>query len=360
MYRYIYLLLILNVGCISQHQESNEKISIRYFSKITGIISPYMDYKPRGELDVTDITGNSYYKVVYDAQGNIFEMRYFKNEEKSNDSYFGTHRIVYNYYKDSLLRRYFDTNEKKAHMNRHYYGGGNIHKEFFLLDKEGIKHEMTLRDTLDNKVSNGFGTYKYVWKTDLSGEFIQEQYKRDGNRNVLTNYFPFYSAKITMDTKGHLYSITNLDTLTATESLHREAGYAKVIFDFDKFGNEKGWGFYTLDHKLTARKQVADMEFGYAKVVYDFDWKNQELGLSRSFSMRFLNESLDPVKSNDSIHATILKFDDNENLLSISYFDEHNYPKVNQSVGYHKVKLVYDDNGRQTGMIRFDENEKEI
>ncbi len=360
MYKYTVLLLVLCVGCTSQNKQAGQKASIRYFSKMTGIISPYMEYSPRGELDSIEIIGKSYYSVMYYTQDDIAEIRYFKNGKKSEDSYFGTHKVVYQYYQDSILRRYYNSDNKKAYMSRHYYGGGDIYKERFSLNKGGIKQEMTMHDTLNKRVSNAFGTYKYIWKTNTANKFIQHQYKQDGSYSKLTSYFPFYSAEITIDSKGHLYSITNLDTITMTKSLQKQAGYATVIFDFDDFGNERGWSFHTLDKRLVNRKSVADMEFGYAKVVYDFDWKDQKLGISRSFTMKFLDTLDEPTISNDNIHSSKFEFDDHDNLVSISYFDEQNQPKLHPVTHYHKVELIYDDSGKQTGIIRLDENKEEI
>lgn len=353
MKNYLIILSIALTGCVSQNRDTNLS-KTEYYSKLTGIISPYMEYNPRGEMDFSNVGNNPYYKVVYNSEGNISEISYFNYGENSNDSYFGTHKVKYERYPDSLIRSYFDSNDKNASMSRHYYGGGVIHKEVFTLEPSGTKKTLVFKDTIGERIVTGFGTYEYLWKTKEKNQFEQEQYKKDGTRNLLTTYFPFYKSSITIDKKGHLYSITNLDTITNSSVLDKNAGYATVIFNFDQFGNEKGWSFHDVDQKLVNRKLFAGMEYGYAKVVYDFEWKNERLGLSKSFAMKFMNNENKPVVSNDSIHSTFFKFDDKENLVSLAYFDVDDQPILHIGTGYHKLELSYDLTGKQNGITRFD------
>ena len=353
-YLFIFFALLI-LGCQTKTERKEVQPKTKYFSKLTGIISPYMEYNPRGELNLKKLDNRPYYMVSYGQDGQLSEIRYYKYGSKSNDSYFGSHRVSYNYLNNSLVREYFDLNEKRSHMDRHYYGGGNIHKEVFQLSNSGNKQSLILKDTLDNQIASGFGTYLFKWKTNSPHEFVQEQFKEDGSRNYLTNYFPFYRSSITIDQKGHLFSIINLDTLNGNPKNQEEAGYSKVIFDFDQYGNEKGWSFLDLENNLATRNSVVGMEYGYAKVAYDFEWTDQKLGHYSTFAMKFLDTSEKPIASNDGIHSTLFEFDDFNNLVSMSYFNENNDPIIHQGMGFHKMELSYDNQGNQSSIARFDE-----
>ena len=347
------------MGC-QPKRETAEKSRVKYFTKLTGIVSPYMAYRPRGEVTLEWVKTMPHYKVSYNLQGQIDEIRYFKYGKSNNDSYFGTHRVKYTRTADSLVRHYFDAQGNKAHMERHYYGGGAIHQEVFLLDAVGHKKELHLKDSLGQRTATGFGTYRFLWKAQNTNTFIQEQYKKEGGRNILTDYFPFYKAKIELDKKGHLYRITNLDTVSNKPIQNENSGYAKVVFNFDAHGNEGGWSFHNLKGELVVRKQAQGMEFGYAKVRYDFDWEDQALGWSRSFSMNFLDADQHPVRNNEGIHSTWFEFDAHDNLTGLAYFDELEIAIMHPIGGYHKLKITYGEEGTQTEVTRFDANGEPI
>ncbi|MBO0322296.1 hypothetical protein J0X14_08315 [Muricauda sp. CAU 1633] len=354
--------ILLSVSCKIETKAEKEIIEHqqKYFSKLTGIISPYMDYNPRGEMHKDSIKDRSHYQFSYDANGRVLEIEYFNKQGKSNDSYFGMHKVVYSYFPDSLVRRYYDAEGQKGNMSRHYYGGGNIHKEKFSTDSKGLKSALALKDTSNISVANGFGTFRYSWITNADGSFEQNQYKKDGSRNILTEYFPFHKSLITVDDKGHLHSITNLDTINNSAQLNHAAGYAKVIFDFDAYGNEMGWEFQDLDGNLANRKSVFAMEHDYAKVVYDFTWKNKKLGESSAFSMNFLDTDGNPTVSNEGIHQTSYQFNGKQDITLMEFYGENQERVVHPANGYHKILVSYDSDGNRTGVIRMDAQEKII
>ena len=75
--RLIVLALILT-GC-NNPTTPKKQPQLKHFANLTGIVSPYMDYQPRGEIDTTNTDHPSHYEVFYDTQNRISEIRYFNH-----------------------------------------------------------------------------------------------------------------------------------------------------------------------------------------------------------------------------------------------------------------------------------------
>ncbi|WP_298753861.1 hypothetical protein [uncultured Psychroserpens sp.] len=355
-----YLGIALFGICLLNCVEQKVPPKVKYYAKIVGIVSPFMDYNLQGDLKGDTLNVVNYYRVEYDNDSQVSNIAFYKMGKKSEDSYFGTHRVVYHYEKGKLLRQYFNANGFKSNMSRHYYGGGDIHIEEFDLDPSDNKKRLVFKDSTMKRVETGLATYEYVWSVISNDKFIQNQYKKNGVRNYLTAYFPFYKSEITVDHRGYLYSISNIDTLTNTLAIHESAGYAKVLFDFDDYGNEKGWRFYNVEGKLSNRKSFLNMEHGYAQCLYDFSYRNQRLGFLRAFSMRLYDANNQPVNSNLNIHKTHFTINDNDDINAIEYFDASLNKQLHPEFNYHKITIDYQNNGEAPVVKTYDDNDLEI
>ena len=102
------LYVLMFTMLISSCAEKKAVENVKYFSKLTGIISPFLDYKPRGELAETELMGRCYYKVYYDDANRIKEIQYFRDSIPDDQSYFYAHKVKYAYEPDHIVRFYFD------------------------------------------------------------------------------------------------------------------------------------------------------------------------------------------------------------------------------------------------------------
>ncbi|MEQ8926370.1 MAG: hypothetical protein RLO81_11185, partial [Fulvivirga sp.] len=197
MRRQIFLLLMA-IGLLSCNKSESPN-EIKYYSKLTGIISPFLEYKPRGQLSLQELNDKTYYKVTYDSANRISEIEYYKGTNADNQSYYYTHSVKYQYKPDQLIRTYFDDQGNRMAMWRHYYQGDAIHKEVFQLNEQGKRVSLQLFDTLGNRVSNGLNIYEYQVNHLNDHQFIQQQFDSLGNPLTLTGYFPFEKALISTD-----------------------------------------------------------------------------------------------------------------------------------------------------------------
>ncbi|MBL7472041.1 hypothetical protein [Robertkochia sediminum] len=292
--------------------------AVEYYTKLAGIISPYLEFKGRGQITGEETVRLSHYEFTYGPQGELRSIRFFEENEPGNNSYYGTHEVRYTYGTGQRVRTYYDANGNKATTYRHYYSGGNIHKEVFTTD-DGDRTSLVFLDTLGDQVATGMGTYRMEFQRCNERHFIQEQFKKDGTPNILTTYFPLYRTEIRTNESGFLRSIVNLDKNGAVAK-SEQAGYARVVFDFDAYGNELGWSFHGIDNNLSDRKAAFDMDFGFAKVVYEFQWKDKKLGLHHGFKEFYYDEQNEPVENNRGVHRIAYVYDDHGNFLrSVAY-----------------------------------------
>lgn len=291
-----------------------------FYSNLAGIISPNMEYLGRGKISMEEAMALKHYRFAYNGKEELLSIQYFDKDQPDNDSYYGTHEVRYVHHEDRLIRSYHDVRGEKSAAYRHYYLGGDIHKEVFQLDKNNNKTFLVLRDSLGNQIESGIGTYLFEFKRIDDRTFVQKQFKKNGTPNVLTTYFPFQNAKISISENGFLKSIVNVDD-KGNPILSLDAGYASVAFDFDEYGNELGWSFHDVSGNLANRKNHLNMDYRFAKVAYTFNWKNKKLGLYNGFKESYFDMENKPVENDKGVNSIHYEYDQNGIFLNMTKYD---------------------------------------
>jgi hypothetical protein len=238
--------------------------------KLTGVISPYQAYRPRIPITKKEAESTNHYKVNYDSEGRISKIMHFSKGLLNDNSYIGI-AVVTMDYKDTLFtRRYYNQNNEPASVWRHYYGRGdqNIYKEIFKLDSVGRRKSLTLYNDKDEQIETGYGTYRFEWKTQEDGSFIQKAFKKNGEINILMDYFDFRVTHITLDQNGYLDLIKNYGADGKVMVLSEKKKAAFVDFHFDEYGNEESYSFHDENGNLVDRSDTGFGSYGYAKVRY--------------------------------------------------------------------------------------------
>ncbi|MEH8016468.1 hypothetical protein MN202_04445 [Rheinheimera muenzenbergensis] len=335
--------------------------SMATFAKLPGIISPYIEYMPMGRISAEKASEMPHYTVAYDEQQRIVEISFFRGPNPSNNAYFGTHKVKYNYSPEKLVRTYFDTKGEKSVLQRHYYKGGQIHKEEFQLDSQGNKTKLFLYDSTNKRIETGLGTYEFSFEKIDESSFIQQQFKKNGERQILTEYFPFETTLIKLDSLGLLYSITHIHPETHKKELHKAAGYAEVVFDFDQYGNELGWWFLDTEGKLVNRKPFYDIGgHGYARWAYEMDWRDQESGAVHGFIERYYDAKGQAVNNNSGVHEVRYIHNAWGEATVISSFNKKGEKVIDPAYGYFRMTVDYDDLGERISTKKYDANENLI
>lgn len=159
----IYALLFLGLISFSQYNMET-KNKTEYNSKLAGIISPNLEYMGRGKMSKDEAKSLRHYQFNYDRKGRLSSTQYFDKDQPIDHSYYGTHQVMYNRLENKVIRSYFNTKGLKATTYRHYYLGDNIHKESFQSDNNQNKTLLILKDSLDNQIESGIGTYRFEFQ----------------------------------------------------------------------------------------------------------------------------------------------------------------------------------------------------
>jgi hypothetical protein len=297
----------------------NTNYQVKYYTNLAGIISPNLEYLGRGEISAEEAKTLKHYQFTY-QNNKILKIQYFDKEQPNDNSYYGTHEVRYVYRDNKLIRSYYNANGDKATTYRHYYLGDNIHHEVFEIDKNNNKTSLILKDSLNNQIESGLGSFVFTFEKIDERNFLQTQFKKNGSPNILTTYFPFYKAKISTIENGYLYSITNVDA-EGNLTMNEKTGYAAIVFDFDDYGNELGWSFKDISNNLSSRKDYLNMDYGFAKVVYSFNWENKKLGLHSGFEEAYFDKENKPVENDKGIHLIKYIYDENGNYLGLKRFN---------------------------------------
>lgn len=339
------LLLLLMLMGVPAHAHGHGQGEIRYFAGLAGVISPMLEYIPRGEVDANKAATIDHYRIVYDHEGRLSNIKYFKNGAPSEEAYFYAHEVRYSYEDGRRVRQYFGVDGAPDAMWRHYYRSENVHREVYTRDGSVVTLQMFGVD--GDRVSVGTGSSEF--QADLSHQdgFLQTQTKNDGSPNVIFEYLPFENALITRDDRGFLYQILHVDPAHGNVTVHPQAGFAEMRILFDDYGNEMGWEFRDDKGKLVNRgADVVDP--GYARWLYELDWTDRSLGHFRALGERYETADGDPFCIGGVKCRVSRSMDERGNLISQATFGPDGTLVVDPDSGYAKVEIDYDDQNRRT------------
>jgi len=335
-----------------------KQCEVRYFSKIAGVISPMLEFNLRGEISKLQSKNMRHYKVSYDEKGRVKSIKFFHRQWPSNGAYYYAHEVRYQYQENQKIRAYYNTKGEPMGMWRHYYRGGEIHKELY--DTANGITTLSIFNTKGEQIEVGTGTYHFKSKHLNDKAFIQWQFKKDGTPNVIFDYLPFEVSMITKNEHGFLYQIIALDSKSDSASslkriMHPKAGFSEMRLNFDVNGNENGWDFRDVEGKLVDRPADGS-DPGYATWKYKFDWKDERLGLFKGFDEFYFDKNNKPVCKTNGICRTRYDVDEFGNFTNLSTYDKDNKLFVNPDSKYAKFNYSYNDYGRRVKEEYFDES----
>ena len=342
---HLLLLFILATSNLS-YAKQNE---VRYFSKIAGVISPMLEFKPRGEITKSQAKDMRHYRVTYDNKGRTESIKFFHRQWPSNGAYFYAHEVRYLYKENQKIRTYFNTKGEPMGMWRHYYRGGEIHREVY--DTVDGVITLSIFDTKGKQIEVGTGTYHFKSKPISDNAFIQWQFKKDGTPNTIFNYLPFEVSMITKNEHGFLYQIIALDSKSDSANnlkriVHPKAGFSEMRLNFDVNGNENGWDFRDLEGNLVNRPEEGS-DPGYATWKFQFDWKDEKLGLFKGYDEFYFDKNNKRVCKNNGVCKTRYDVDEYGNFTNLSTYDKNGKLFVNPDSKYAKFNYLYNEYGRR-------------
>lgn len=336
--KFFYVLFIFGFFASTSVAASEQK---SYFAKISGVISPFLEYKPILPLNKADISSINHYVVTSNDKGQLLSIRYFEGEFPSNHSYFGTHEVRYSYSKQGKSRHYFNTQGEKSTMWRHYYQGGDIHEERY--SKEKDLEVVKLYSSSGNAIESGIGTHRLVKKELDERRYLQRHYKLDGTSHKFRNSMPFEAVIITTYPKGFLHKTINVDPKTLEIKNHPEAGYAYLEVLFDENGVETGWEYRNAEGNLVdLTKQHG--EAGIAKWAYYTEWQDRAKGIWSSYTINYYDKNGRSVP-HQGVYNTRYFANNQGNYTGVEYWNHKGKLTTNQERGFARMEIIYSENG---------------
>ena len=313
--------------------------NVKYYTKMPGVISPLLEFSPRGEIRTEQSKEYNHYKVLYDSNNRLSSIKYFNGLNKSSDSYFNTHEVRYTYMAGKRIREYFGVNGEALAMSRHYYRSSNIHREEYELN--GNKTKLFLYDVNGKRVAAGTGTYVFEGELINGKGLLQRLYRKNGSPGIIFKYLPFEVSLLTMDSNGFIHRILNFDEETGQVVQHEKSGFAEMRIMFDQYGNELGWDFRDSEGNLVNR--ASDMiDGGYAIQTYDFQWSKRELGQYTSYIQRYFTSDGEVFCKNRVICSEKYEFNASNNVTKNEKRGRTGELVVDPEVNFAKVEIDYD------------------
>ncbi len=355
------LMICLLLGCkeSSENKKNIEllagsELNTKYFLKLTGVISPYQAYRPRIPITKKEAERTNHYEVNYDSEGRISRIMHFSKGLLNDGSYIGVAVVAMEYKDTQFIRRYFSQNNEPASVRRHYYGRGdqNIYKEVFKLDILGRRKSLTLYDAKDQQVETEYGTYRFEWETQEDGSFIQKALKKNGEINILMDYFDFLVTHITLDENGYLDLVKNYGKRGRELVLSEKKKAAYVDFYFDEYGNEESYSFHDEQGNLVNRSDTGFGSYGYAIVRYIR--KTPSKGINDGFETIFFDKNNLQNTPSDGIARQVDYFNDNGDYSATEYYSLNGEKIIPANIGYFRTERDYNEKGDKSETRYYD------
>lgn len=339
----ITLLLALSGGGLQASGERTE-----YYAGLAGVISPLLEYTPRGPVSAERAGTLPYhYRVIYDEQGRLKNIKYFELNRPSNGAYFDTHEVSYEYGQGKRTRSYYGADGAPKAMWRHYYQSTNVQKEVYVT--EGNKTTLQMYGLDGERVVVGTGAYSFVAEKGDPRGFYQTQYQQDGTPTVIFDYLPFERSLITKNAAGYLYQILNLEAEGGQVVTHEIAGFAEMRLHFDEYGNEMGWDFRNTNGQLVNRGE-GNVDPGYAAWIYDMQWTDRSLGHFTVFTERLETASGVPFCAAGIRCLVSREVTPTNEISRVQVFGPDGKLAMDPDGNYAEIQLSYDAMDRRTEM----------
>lgn len=318
--------------------------TVRYFAKFPGVISPLLEFTPRGEVTEEQAKSLNHYVVRYDDHNRMTSMKYFNQQEASSDSYFYAHEVRYTYTHGKKVREYFDTTGEPMAMSRHYYRSANVQKEEYIL--EGNKTTLHMYGVDGERIEAGTGTYVFEGEKLEGRGLIQRLYRKDGSPGIIFEYLPFEVSLLTLDQYGFIHQILNFDDTTGKVKMHERAGFAEMRIMFDKYGNELGWDFRDVaGNKVNRSQEIVDG--GHALWTYDFKWTNRRLGQYSGYTQTYFTADGKAFCRKKIVCSETYQFNKRDNVTLVEINGRSGELVVDPEQKFARLEIDYDEKGRR-------------
>lgn len=272
-------------------------------------------------------------RTEYDEHGKASRIRYYDISDRlvRTTSGYSELRRDYDVWGRLSKEEYFDENgDPVSNINE----VASFDREYN--DRDLLAHE--IRFDVFGVESDDINGISEVYRTydDTDHLLKEERLNTNGTRQMVSGYTAILYE---YDERGLISHITYVDD--DNEPVILADGYAAVEYEYDEMRNA------VSDKYLDIKNNYVNTVLGYA-------------GIKRTYKGRlcleenFINSRDALTDSSKGYCSMTREYDEDRNLISVTYKDRSGKPAINNSVGYATVKYEYDDIRNRTAEYYYD------
>ena len=331
----IAFLVIVLASCQSGNETSES--GDKYFRKLRFSESAYDQYTGLHEITADAAKKINHYKLSYDEDMRLVEVKYCRGEELLYGSSAGASQIVISYEGNKEIHSYFNRNGEQISRAGYYTAE-------FDLDDSGVRKHLRFYDKEGNAVENRNGIAWFDWEFLEEGKLKENRYNMEGEETVLNEFCPFYELRFDYDDKGFVTMMANYqgDSMyNCTVENCGDIGVSYFRFDYNEAGDITD---FTVE-SLTG--QLSNLYWGWARYEQKYDDHGNLIE-------RVMFDQDDEPVGGMSIPVTQMVYDEYGSVIERKYMNINrqliNHPQSGISV----EKYSYNELGIPQDTLRFD------
>lgn len=186
---------------------------------------------------------------------------------------------------------------------------------------------------------NGNGYHKVCWAFNSRNDIVETCYYDKNSALTLTSNEGIAKLKNEYDSRGN--RIRRFYYGTDSKPIVGKEGWASSTYEYDAFGNTIKQCFFGIDGKPTDPKKKVPVG------ICEYDKHNNIIFIAaQDGNGNFI------INPNTGWAISRMEYDNRSNMLSKSFFDEHDKPTKGEN-GCHKITYNYDGYGHNTEKAYF-------
>lgn len=315
---------------VSLNTLANQK-TIKYFSTIQFMESPYQDFKGIISLTKDVAMKRNHYRFEYDEKGRLIKISFLLGDKLRNPNFtanyfFLSPIIKIDYEENKEIRTFYDRFEVRIPVR------GSVFKEIYELDEKGNKIKLHFENNNGKKIQSAWNMAEYTWQINIDKTVTEKRYNLNGESVTMRPDLIFHTVKFAFDTKKNLVLIQNIDE--QNNLVENQSGASQDILEYDDNDAFIGWSVLNKKNQLkegnapnVAHGKNTTNEFGYYQKTL------------------FFNKNLTPMISAYGFYGNSLEFDKFGNISFLTFLNEKENPGSHTREGLVYIKYTYDITG---------------
>ncbi|AXT20652.1 hypothetical protein D7030_12270 [Flavobacteriaceae bacterium AU392] len=406
------IICLLTSNLIKTSNIRDNKLRVDYYSTVEFVETPLSYIKGSIPLEKEIALNRNHYRFSYNSKNELVSIAFYNGSTPKSPNHTANlftlaHRMEFSYDDETEKVIFFNTRGERITVL------GNCSEFVYTKNQLGFRESLHFLDSFENRVENSWNIFEYTWEYLNDGGVIENRFNEEKKQVSIRPGFEFYRLKLYFNNAGHISLMQNIDK--EGNLVENNSGASQDNITTNSNGNFLQWQVLNNQYQLE-KGNGPDVaiglqefnEFGYEIGLEHLDENNKPIysayGICRSktkfdkygniYERTFYNEANEPsVHKEAGYHKLIIEWDEpgnDRNLLT--YYDIDNNPVIHKTRGYHAVKYEYngnnlikisyldtsyalvnrrdngisyfsyqyDNEGKQTDILRFDKDGKKL